>query len=62
MTDINKVIRALHDIANDPQGLSAASRSALDELKHTLPADLDGDTYALNLFDHLCNYLESKDS
>lgn len=39
--------------------ISAATKSALDELKHTLPADAD--EYAMALFTHLCNYLEDKD-
>lgn len=38
--------------------LSAATQSALDELKLTLPADLEDNTYALNLFKHLINVLE----
>lgn len=40
--------------------LSAATQSALDELKLTLPVDLEDNTYALNLFKHLINVLEKE--
>jgi hypothetical protein len=38
--------------------ISAATKSALDELKNSLPADAD--EYAMVLFTHLCNYLDSE--
>ena len=60
MTDIEKAIDTLNEIAKSQTGLSDASKASLDELKLTLPADLEDNEYALNLFKHLCNVLEKE--